>query len=433
MTDPNRGLVEGLLHGLYDLAWYLVGLIGSPLLLLRGRRDPEFRRMVLERLGRGLRRSAVESRPRILVHGVSVGEIKSAKSLVECLRRERPDVEIVLSTTTNTGQAIARQLFPELEVVRFPVDPAPVVARFLGRVRPTAIVLVELEIWPNLLRGANRRGIPVVVVNGRITDKSFGRYELFRSLFPQFNRISLFCAQSAVYAERFEQLGVVPERVLVTGNIKFDGLTTSRIDPGDERRRVLGAGDGRPVIVAGSTHDPEELLLVDAWREHVPEARLILVPRHPNRAAGVVAQLAERGVVGQRLTALRQGVEEPDPARPAIVDTIGELEAVFGLADVAFVGGSLIPHGGHNVLEPGAQGLAVVFGPHTDNFVQEVNLLREAGACREVPEAAALGPVLAELCADPEQRRRLGAAAQRAIGSQRGATDLTWRAVERCC
>ncbi|MHC4261848.1 MAG: 3-deoxy-D-manno-octulosonic acid transferase [Planctomycetota bacterium] len=429
--DPNSGLLAKSLHGFYDLAWYAVVLLGSPWLALKGLRDRGFRAMVLERLGMGLPRLSADAPARVLIHGVSVGETKGAQSLVQRLRESAPGVEIVFSTSTSTGQEVARQLYPDLEVVRFPVDPAPVVSRFLSRLRPTAIVLVELEIWPNFLRAANRRGIPVAVVNGRITDRSYGRYELFRSLFPQFNRISMFCAQSDVYAERFRSLGVEEERIVVTGNVKVDGLEVGRAEPGSELKRLLGADDERPVIVAGSTHDPEERMLLEACARAVPEARLILVPRHPDRAPSIVEQCAAHGLTLHRLTELRDGLVEPDPSVPALVDTIGELEAVYGLADIAFVGGSLIPHGGQNVLEPAAQGLPVVFGPHVENFYQEVALLEQSDACRRVEDARELEGVLLELCGDADLRARYGAAAQAVVAAQRGATDLTWAALER--
>jgi 3-deoxy-D-manno-octulosonic-acid transferase len=186
------------------------------------------------------------------------------------------------------------------------------------------------------------------------------------------------------------------------------------------------------VIVAGSTHDPEEELVVDAWQRGAREARLVLVPRHPERAPEVARTLERRGVRAQRLTALRAG-ETPDPAQPCLADTIGELERIYGLADLVFVGGSLIPHGGQNLLEPAAQGKPVVFGPHVENFVQEARLLTEAGACRQVSDAAELARVLRELFLDADARREMGRAALRAVERQRGATALTLSALlERC-
>ncbi|QDU67908.1 3-deoxy-D-manno-octulosonic acid transferase [Engelhardtia mirabilis] len=431
VADPNPELARQALHAVYDLAW-LVGLVlGSPWLAWRSLRSSAFRRMVLERAGLRVPRLSSDGPTRMLVHGVSVGEIKAAQALVARARETHPELEVVLCTTTDTSQEVARGLFPDLRVVRFPADPTPIVRRFFDRVRPDLVVLMELEIWPNFLRAANRRGIPVAVVNGRITERSYPRYRLFRSVFPQFNRISLFCVQSEIYASRFRRLQVDPARVHVTGNIKIDGLRVGRVEPGAGLAALLGSSDGRAVLVAGSTHAPEERMVAEAWRDSVPKARLILVPRHPERAPEVVRELTAIGLPPQRLTALRAG-EEPDPSRPVIVDTIGELEAVFGLADVAFVGGSLMPHGGQNVLEPAAQGLPVLFGPHMQNFVSEVALLKEHGGCLQVADAAELGRVVAQLLTDPEAAGALGRAGAEVVRAQRGATDATWARLAGC-
>ncbi|HED65849.1 MAG TPA: 3-deoxy-D-manno-octulosonic acid transferase, partial [Planctomycetes bacterium] len=370
LRDPNPGALRSLLHGLYDLAWWGALLLASPWLAYRSLRDPGFKTLASERLGRGLAAIPRKKRPRVLVHGVSVGEVKAAAPIVRGIEERFPGLEVVVSTSTNTGLEVARGLFDDKAVVRFPADPRPIVSRFLRRIEPDLVLLVELEVWPNFLRQCNRRAIPVAVVNGRITELSHGQYLLFREVLPQFNRISLFCVQLEEYAQRFRRLGVEPERLLVTGNVKVDGLRIGRVDAGEELTRLLG-GRGRPVIVAGSTHEPEELLVARAWRDHTPEARLVLVPRHPHRSATVAADLEREGFAVQLLSALRGGLEENDPAKVAIVDTIGELERVYGLADLVFVGGSLGDFGGHNLLEPAAQGVPVLFGPHVDNFTQE--------------------------------------------------------------
>ena len=432
--DPNPGFSRSVLHGVYDLVWCAAAIVGLPWLVWKSLAQPGFVRMVGERLGWGLRAlPAPSERPRILVHGVSVGEVKAAQSVVRRLEAQHPDVEVVVSTTTNTGLQVARDVFAGHAVVRFPVDITPLVRRFLRRVRPACVVLVELEIWPNFLRQANLAGIPVAVVNGRITDRSFSQYRHFRWLLPQFNRISLYCVQAAEYAERFTELYVEPERLIVTGNVKADGLEIGPVEPGEELRRLLGGRPGQAVIVAGSTHGPEERHVAAAWRGGAPEARLVLVPRHPTRAAEVERELQAAGAPAQRLTRLRRGLEHPDPSRPVVVDTIGELERVYGLADLVFVGGSLVPHGGQNMLEPAAQGRPVLFGPHVENFPQEALLLKRAGACREVADPAALTRAFRELMADPEARARMSRAGLAAVEAQRGATTLTLEALRRAC
>jgi 3-deoxy-D-manno-octulosonic-acid transferase len=416
-----------MLHAAYDLAWLLGIAASAPWWLARCIAVPPFRRMLGERMTLGL----AQGPPCVLVHGVSVGEVKVAVSFARELARRSPGREVVISTTTDTGLEVARKLYAG-RVVRYPFDLAPVVGRFLRRVRPLAVVLVELELWPNFLRSANRAGVPVSVINGRMTRQSFGQYLLFRRALPQFNRVTLFCAQLEEYADRFRSLGGDPERALVTGNLKADGLRAAELEPEARAalRALFGVRAGQAVIVAGSTHEPEELELFRAWRAELAAARLILVPRHPERTGVIARQLAEQGCAPQTLSELRRG-ESADALRPVVVDTIGELEAIYGLADLVFVGGSLVPHGGQNVLEPAALGRPVVHGPHMANFAQEAALLARAGASRRVERAAELGAVLKSLLEEPELRARMGAAGRAAVASQRGALARTLAALEQ--
>ncbi|MBK8179216.1 MAG: 3-deoxy-D-manno-octulosonic acid transferase [Planctomycetes bacterium] len=454
-ADPNPGPLRWLLHGFYDLVWLSAAGLASPWWLFRAAREPAFRQMTRERLALGLRLCAATApipgpgstqvlgsgstpglapdslpRRRVLVHGVSVGEIKGAAPLVRRILEQFPDAEVVLSSTTSTGLAVARQVFPEHAVVRFPLDISFVARRFLRSIDPMCVVLMELEIWPNFLRECNRAGVPVAVVNGRITQKSFRRYRWFRRSLPQFNRISLFCVQSEDYAARFSALSRRPERVLVTGSMKADGLVIGARTVPPALAALLGGRRGEKVIVAGSTHEPEELLVTQAWLSGAREARLVLVPRHPQRAREVQEALGKAGTGAQLLSDLRRGVP-PDPRLPAIVDTIGELENVYALADLVFVGGSLLPHGGQNMLEPAAQGKAVVYGPHVANFVSEAALLEAEGASRRVADPAELERVFRDLSQDDGARRRMGAAGLSAVERQKGATALTLEALAR--
>jgi 3-deoxy-D-manno-octulosonic-acid transferase len=435
VADPNPGLLRALLHGAYDLLWLTALLVLSPWFLGRALVDPRYRRMARERLALELPR--LDARRRVLIHGVSVGEVKGAAPLVRALAEHDPELEIVICTTTATGLEVARQTFPQLAIVRFPIDLSWCVRRFLRAVAPHTVVLIELEIWPNFLRECNRLGATVAVVNGRITAQSYDRYHWFRQTLPQFNRITLFCVQMEEYAERFRRLGGASERVLVTGNMKADGLlrepSAENLAKVEQLRRLLAIAPERPTLVAGSTHQPEEAWFVETCRSAVPNARLVVVPRHPPRAADVQRELAALGAKPQLLTELRRGAEAPDPSRPALVDTIGELEAIYALADIVFVGGSLIPHGGQNMLEPAAQRCAVVYGPHVDNFRQEAALLESAGAARRVADRAELARCLAELAGDAPRREHMAQAGAAAVQRQKGATRLTLRAlVDRC-
>lgn len=435
VRDPNPGFLRALLHGAYDLAWLAALLLLSPWFLIRATFDQRFRRMACERLA--LATPKLDARPRVLIHGVSVGEVKGAAPLVRALSEHDPALDVVICTTTATGLEVARQTFPGRTIVRFPIDLAWCVRRFLRAIAPGTVVLIELEIWPNFLRECNRLGAPVAVVNGRITAQSYDRYHWFRQTLPQFNRITLFCVQMEEYAERFRRLGGAAGRVLVTGNMKADGLlreaAPEHIEKVERLRALLAIDATRPTLVAGSTHEPEEVWFAQACREAAPQARVIVVPRHPPRAADVQRALTAIGARPQLLTELRRGVEAPDPTRPVLVDTIGELEAVYALADVVFVGGSLIPHGGQNMLEPAAQRRAVVYGPHVDNFRQEAALLESSGAALRVAGRAELTRALAELASDRPRRDAMAVAAAAAVQRQKGATRLTLSALaDRC-
>ncbi len=432
--DPHAGLRITVLYGVYDALWTLALLFTSPWWIVRSLVHPPTRDMVQGRLTLSLKPlPPAPERPRVLVHGVSVGEVKAAKSLVAELSKT---CEVVISSSTNTGMRVARQCYPDYQVVRFPVDHMWPVTRFMNRVQPSCVILMELEIWPNFLRKANRLEVPVAIVSGRITPSSHTSYRRFGTTLPQFPRITVFAVQDEEHAQRFADLAGSRERVVITGNVKIDGLDTGQlVDDGvlAELRGLVDAQPGQFVLVAGSTHDPEEGLVAKAFRQAAPGARVILVPRHPERGRAVLSDLAEQGMGGQLLTDLRAGREELDTARALIVDTIGELESIYRLADVVFVGGSLVPHGGQNMLEPAALGRAVVHGPHVENFTQEARLLEKAGGSRIVRDPSHLAEVLEQLLKDPVQRELMGQAGREAVEAQKGATTRTLRVLaDRC-
>lgn len=438
---PPVGAGQWMLQRVYDLVIGVTWMTISPLFLLGGLIRPRLARKALSLSTVGLPALPPPdpSKPRVLVHGVSVGEIKAAQSIVAALRER---YEVVVSAFSDTGLEVARQLFPGVTIVRYPFDFLPIVRRFWRRVHPDHVLLMELEAWPCFLREANRMGAPVAVVSGRITEESFRRYRMFGSL-PEFGRISLFAAQDEVYARRFRALAGSSERVVVTGNVKIDGLRpleASEQDPELEALRGtagLANLEGRPlVVVAGSTHEPEEALFLAAARESIPEARLIIVPRHPERGAGVAAELADTlgsGRAPELLSQLRRAGARASFERPLIVDTIGELERLYGLADLVFIGGSLVPHGGQNMMEPAAQGRPVIYGPHVQNFAEETALLEGVGAAIRVGDRHGLAAELKRLADDEEARRRMGQAGRAALIGQRGATGATLSALaDRC-
>ncbi len=405
-------------HAVYDALALLACLVLLPAWLWQARRDVERRRWLRERFGH-LPDGAPAGHP-VWVHAVSVGEVKAARSLLATLAACQPPPPLVLSTATLTGYATARSLYPDLYVFQAPLDLRHVVRRVFDRLAPRALLLVELEAWPALLREADERHVPIAIVNARITERSFRRYRAWRWWLPEFFRISLVAAQDRRCADRLMELGVDPRRVHVTGNLKHDQSAAAPTAAVATLARELGLDRGTPVFVAGSTHAGEEELVLAAWRALRPDTpcRLVLVPRHPERAAEVVRMLGRERVP----CVLRSVVDATRDASAVLVaDRMGELEALFGSASVVFLGGSLVPVGGHNVLEPALAGCPVLVGPHVDNCRAEVELLAAAGGLIVVEDAPALAARLAALLMDEAGRRAMGAAARTAAAGLRGA------------
>ena len=384
--------------------------------LVRAAKHPAYRTHLGERFGLG-RRLAV---PSIWLHAVSVGEVSAAAALVRALHARHPDVPLVLTTATPTGRAQAATLFgADVEVRFLPYDTAGSVRRFLARIRPLAAIIMETELWPNLLHECGRRGVPVVFASARLAARSVPRYRRFGTLFSAGLRNAWVAAQSSTDADRFIALGADPARTRVVGNLKFDMRPGEAVaESGRElRRRYLGA---RPVWTAGSTHEGEEELVLGAHavlERAVRGALLVLVPRHPQRFAGVAALLERRGLVFDRRG--RSETVRPE-AQVLLLDTMGELTAFYAASDVAFVGGSLVPVGGHNLLEPAALGVPVITGPHTENGPEIARLLIEAGGALEVADGVALAAAAGRLLADPALRERMGESARSFVEAHRG-------------
>jgi len=406
--------IPALPHALYSAAALLFCVLAAPWFAWRSRRDPALRASLGGRLGRGERRAG--ERPCVWFHAVSVGELRLSRALIDRFAERRPDLDVVVSATTGAGLALARELHggrPGRFVLQFPLDARFAVRRVFERVRPAALVLVELELWPNVLAEARARGVPVAVVNARVSERSFRRYVRLEPLVRLFAQVDTWSAQDEEVAGRLRALGVAPERVAVPGNLKHDALRTAA-DPAKvaRLRAECGLTDGARVLAGGSTHPGEEELLV------------ALLPRLE------VARAVERaGRRAARLTELRRTGTTAPAGSVVVVDTIGELEAVYELAEVAFVGGSLVPRGGQNVLEPAALGKPTLFGPGTGNFSREVARLKERTAAVEVAGGAELGRELERLLGDPAARRDLGGRAREAAAGLQGATGRTLEAL----
>ena len=359
---------------------------------------------------------------------MSVGEVLAARSLLNDFRQTYPAHRLLLSTTTVTGQEVAEQLGDSVDGVFYaPLDFPPFVARSLDRIAPDLVVFVDTEIWPNWLRGCRRRGVRTVIVNGRISDRSHRGYRLGRPFMSRvLGDLDHVCAQTETWGRRFVDLGLPPDRLSVTGSLKFDALdvasTGADLHVGDRVLRFFSFVADRPVLVAASTLKGEDEAVLHAFRrirESAADAVLILAPRHPERAEETRRLAVQYGFDVALRTAL--SVETPRTPDVVIIDTIGELPRLFQLATVVFVGGSLVPAGGHNILEPAVFGKAIVFGPHMNNFREISDLFLARSAALQVASSAALDDALVELLADPDRRASLGAAARALVDANKGA------------
>ncbi|MCH8047708.1 MAG: 3-deoxy-D-manno-octulosonic acid transferase [Planctomycetes bacterium] len=383
--------------------------------------------------------------PCMWLHAVSVGEVNLLGPLIEALRRDAPQLEFVISTTTMTGYALAKKTYADHLVFYCPLDFSWAVRTAMRRIRPDVLVLAELELWPNLIRAAKIHGAKVAVVNGRLSERSYRGYRRLRPLIGRLLRcIDLLAVQNACYAERFERLGASPGSLHVTGSLKFDGAETDRHNRASERLRTwAGFRPGDVVFLAGSTQEPEEALALETFRllrDEFPQLRLVLVPRHPDRFEAVADLLRESGLPWRRRsTCATAGLSSSEfgtagqassgtrQTTPAIllVDTIGELSAWWGTASIAYVGGSMGRRGGQNMIEPAAYGAAVCFGPQTANFRDVVRALLAAEAAVVVHDGRELTAFVRRMITSPAIATQMGHRAQSLVQSQKGATQAT--------
>ncbi len=463
MTDSvsdNASLVLSRAFGwLLNVAYVALLLTLSPWLIYRAFTQGKYRSGWSEKLlGRVPDLQPVESgKQRYWFHAVSVGEVLLLRSVLAELQRREPLAEIVISTTTSTGHAVAREKYPDALICYCPLDFTWAVSAAIRRLKPTHFVLVELELWPNIVVAMRRSGVPLSLINGRLSEHSFRGYSrlksLLRPLLRSFDRIAV---QNDAYAERFLALGAASERLAVTGSVKFDGIESRRDnDRTLALQNAFGLQPGERVFIAGSTQAPEEQIAIAAWRqakEAAPDLRLILVPRHKERFDEVAELVTSFGLPLRRrshcatLARLAQPVAEggnPSGPRGAssdtldglrrsatdapilLLDTLGELSACWGLADFAFVGGSLTNRGGQNMIEPAGYGAAVCFGPNTRNFRDTVEALLANGAATVVSDCHSLATTLEHWLANPMAAATMGQRAQQFVISQCGATEKT--------
>lgn len=418
------------MHLLYTLAILILAVALAPWFLYQAVRYRKYVGSISERMGRLPVSFNLDGDESIWIHAVSVGETLAARTLIEGLRERYPGLRLFLSTTTITGRHLARSRIQGVDAIFFfPFDIPLFVNRTLKLVRPRLFIMVETELWPNLLRACRAQGVKTMLVNGRISARSYPRYRLVRGFFRDvLANVDRFCMQGDESARRIIDIGAPADRVLVTGNLKFDALELpAPVDRGAGRvLRYFRLPPDRPVFIAASTLKGEEAPVLAAFaavrRQH-PNALLVMAPRKPERFPEAANLARAEGLRVLRRTEL--AVDAEPRADVVILDSIGELAHLLQIATVVFVGGSLVAQGGHNILEPAVHAKPVVFGPHMDNFKEIAAEFIEQQAAIQVSSAEALPGVIVRLFGDPVERARLGASARALIDSNRGAQQRT--------
>jgi len=421
-----------------DCLYLLAGLAFSPVVLYRRLRHGRYRQGWANRFGRIVRRTPAKKC--IWLHAVSVGEVNAAKTLLAELESRFGDCEIVVSTTTDTGFARASKLFgDEHAVFYFPFDFSWVMRRAFRRIDPEICLLMELEVWPNFVFTARNRGVPVVVVNGRISDKSFAQYRRIKRLTRLFfSKIGIVLAQTQEYANRFEELGCPAERVVVTNSLKYDtAQTTTPVEGADVLSETLHLA-GASLWVAGGTGPEEEKIILEAYQSLIQDnrfadVRLAVVPRKPERFDEVAQLIEQMGFPLVRYSRLKGTANRPPADAKAVIlgDTMGDLRKFYSLATIAFVGRSLVPMGGSDMMEAAALGKCTLFGPHTFNFRQTVDALLAGRGAIRVQDGTGLLAVLAKCLLEPEYARQIADNGRRVIKANQGATRRSIAEIEK--
>ena len=445
---------------LYDIGFLIFSIIYLPILIFKGKLHREFP----ERFGRYAlvkEKELLSGEDRIWIQAVSVGEVAACKSLIPLLKKSFPRHDLVISTITKAGNDLAKKLFSkDAAIIYFPIDFSFTVRRAVKYIKPRLYIMIETEIWPNLLKELLLNSVPSVMINGRISDRSIGKYRLVKPILKNvLSKIDALCMQDTIDAERIIELGAPPGRVKVTGNMKFDVEVPANVEASDVVRRSLSLNEDDPLFVAGSTHSGEEEAIVEAFKELIldfPKIKLLIAPRHIDRVKEVEKIIKKSGLDSIRISRIcllpERHCEEPKAtkqsqkqdcfapsglamtedifarndisatARVLILDTIGHLNEVYSAATLVFVGGSLVKHGGQNPIEPAVLGKAILFGPHMFNFRSITEVLLKEGAALQVAGKEDLVKNLKMLINDPMRRSKIGDNAKKVIAQNRGAT-----------
>jgi 3-deoxy-D-manno-octulosonic-acid transferase len=419
---------------LMNLIWCLALVVLLPRLLYRRIRFDRYRTGWSQRFGNVTRRDP--ARKCIWLHAVSVGEVNATRTLISGLRSRMPDCELVMSVTTDTGFAQASKLYgSDMSVFYYPYDFSWIVTKALARIRPAAIVLMELEVWPNMAQAARQMGIPLIVANGRLSERSFPKYRMIKWLTRRmFSDCSAILVQTQEYADRFIELGAPAARVKVTGSLKYDTAEIADSLPGADviqQKLVIGP---EPLWVAGGTGNDEEAIVLDAYREvktKFPDLRLAIVPRKPERFDEVAELIKTKGFAFVRYSMMRRRDDKAylPPQAVILVDTMGDLRKFYSLASVIFVGRSLVPMGGSDMIEAAALGKFTMFGPHTFNFAQDAEMLLAAGGATLVRDGKQLAQRTAQCLSDTKAAAETAARGREVIRNNQGATARTIDAI----
>ena len=420
------------MHLLYNTLMIIVAVVGLPFFAFRFLRERLFRERLRHNLGffSPETLAKVDGRRPVWFQAASVGEVVAASSIIKEFKRQLPDIPVLISSGTASGYEMAQRILPEADAIIFyPPDLPWLPDRIVELIQPRAYVPVETELWPNFIRAARHRNIPVVMVNGRIGERSLEHYRQLRRMFTKMlDTVARFCMQSTIDAQYIIRLGADPHQVVVTGNTKYDQNYSSVTDV--EKTAFLselgftGAG---PILVAGSTHRGEEEILLEVLqgvRVRLPEAKLLVAPRDIPRCESIV-ELLRRGGFTTELRSKMSTVSDPSGVNVVVLDTIGELGRLYNLADLVFVGGSLVPHGGHNILEPAAHGKPIVVGPHMFNFKDTYALFSGRGACMTVLDGRELLLRSLEILTDRPLAKRMGQEAAAIVLENQGAAART--------
>ena len=419
---------------LYNILMLTAAVVGLPFFAFRFIRERRFRERLRQNLGffPAETLTRVVGRSPVWFQAASVGEVVAASSIIREFKRQLPDIPVLISSGTISGYDMAQRIIPEADAVIFyPPDLPGMPDRIVGKILPRAYVPVETELWPNFIRSARKRSIPVIMVNGRIGERSVEHYRQMRRMFTKMlDTVVRFCMQSTVDAQYVIQLGADPHKVIVTGNTKYD-QNYSQVTAEEKKalRQELGLLENVPVLIAGSTHRGEEEILLEVLRQiqgKYPNVKMILAPRDVPRSGGIVELVRRAGVVAELRSKMSSlTAEQRAEVRVVVLDSIGELGRFYSLADLVFVGGSLVSHGGHNILEPAAQGKPILVGPHMFNFRDTYALFSKRNACVTVLDGQELAQKTLELLQNKHTAEQMGREAAQIVAENQGAAVRT--------